>query len=102
MDRLAPRGNVAQFVAFRPDSGDSPRQSFARIAGHEPNELFLDPHEAIDALLVSSGEGKVNTRGYLPDEPRSRELVYGLTPRRIHPYHHPQWLSWHASRWKSA
>ena len=78
LDRLARRGNVAQFVAFRPDRGGLPRQSFARIAGHEPNELFLDPREAIDALLASSGEGKVNVRSYLPDEPRSREFVYGL------------------------
>jgi hypothetical protein len=78
LDRLARRGNVAQFVAFRPDSCNSPRQSFARIAGHEPNELFLDPREAIDALLAASGEEKVNVRSYLPDEPRSREFVYGI------------------------
>lgn len=78
LDSLARLGNVAQFVAFRPDGSDLPRQSFARIAGHEPNELFLDPREAIDALLASSGEGKVNVRSYLPDEPRSREFVYGL------------------------
>jgi hypothetical protein len=29
-------------------------------------------------LLARSGEGKVNVRSYLPDEPRSREFVYGL------------------------
>lgn len=77
LDRLAKRGNVAQFVAFRPDGG-MPRQSFSRIAGHEPNELFLDPRQVVDALMAASGEGKVNVRSYLPDEPRSREFVYGL------------------------
>ncbi len=77
LDRLARRGNVAQFVAFRPEGG-APRQSFCRMAGHEPNELFLDPWQAVDALLAVSGEGKVNVRSYLPDEPRSREFVYGL------------------------
>jgi hypothetical protein len=60
LDALARRGNVAQFVAFRPEGSGLPPQSFARIAGHEPNELFLDPREAIDALLALSGESKVN------------------------------------------
>lgn len=78
LDRLARRGNVAQFVAFRPDSTRTPRQSYSRIAGHEPNEVFLDHRQAIDALLASSGESKVNVRSYLPDEPRSREFIYGL------------------------
>lgn len=77
LDNLARRGNVAQFVAFRPDARN-PRQSFCRIAGHEPNELFLDPRHAVDALLAASSEGRVNVRSYLPDEPRSREFVYGL------------------------
>jgi len=79
LDRLAKRGNVAQFVAFKPDGASgTPRQSFSRIAGHEPNELFLDARQAIDALIAASGEGKVNVRSYLPEDPRSREFVYGL------------------------
>ena len=79
LDRLARRGNVAQFVAFNPNgSTGAPRQSFSRVAGHEPNELFLDAPQAIDALIAASGEGKVNVRSYLPDNPRSREFVYGL------------------------
>jgi hypothetical protein len=77
LDRLARLGNVAQFVAFRPEAGE-PRQSFSRVAGHEPNELFLDAQQAVDALIAASGEGKVNVRSYLPNEPRSREFVYGL------------------------
>jgi hypothetical protein len=39
LDRLARRGNVAQFVAFRPHRKNTPAQSFARIAGNEPNQL---------------------------------------------------------------
>ena len=77
LDRLARRGNVAQFVAFRPNGG-TPRQSFCRILGYEPNELFLDARQAVDALIAASGEGKVNIRSYLPEEPRSREFLYGL------------------------
>lgn len=80
LDRLAKRGNVAQFVAFRPHDG-RPRQSYARIASYEPNQLFLDHCDAIDALLASSGERKVNVRSYLPEEPRCREFVYGLDDR---------------------
>ncbi len=78
LDRLARRGNVAQFVAFRPDRMNAPAQSFARIAGNEPNHLFLDPRQAIEVLLEASADGKVNVRSYLPEEPRSREFVYGL------------------------
>jgi hypothetical protein len=78
LDRLARRGNVAQFVGFRPNEVLQPAQRFLRTAGHEPNELFFNPHEAIDALLAASGEGKVNVRSYVPDNPRSREFVYGL------------------------
>jgi hypothetical protein len=79
LDTLANRGNVAQFVAFSPNGAVcAPRQSFSRIAGHEPNELFLDARQAMDALIAASGEGKVNVRSYLLDDPRSREFVYGL------------------------
>jgi hypothetical protein len=68
---------VAQFVALRPEGG-SPQQTYCRIAGHEPNELFLDPRAAVDALLACSSKGKVNVRSFMPDDPRSREFVYGL------------------------
>lgn len=78
LDTLAKRGNVAQFVAFRPNKGGHPRQSFARVAGYEPNQPFLDPREAIEALLAASGEAAVNVRSYFPDDPRSREFIYGL------------------------
>jgi hypothetical protein len=78
LDRLARRGNVAQFVSFRPDEASKPVQRFSRIAGHEPNQLFSDSQEAIDALLAASADGKVNVRSYVPNQPRSREFVYGL------------------------
>ena len=79
LDRLAKRGNVAQFVAFRPNGAVAhPQQSFSRIAGHEPNEPFLDVRESVGALIAASGERRVNVRSYLPDDPRSREFVYGL------------------------
>jgi hypothetical protein len=78
LDRLALTGNVAQFVAFRPDKHSKPVQSYLRIAGHEPNQHFLASKEAIDALFATSGERKVNVRSYLPEDPRSREFVYGL------------------------
>ena len=78
LDRLARRGNVAQFVSFRPNEASQPVQGFLRIAGHEPNELFVNPGEAIDALLTASGDSKVNVRSYLPNDARSREFVYGI------------------------
>jgi len=78
LDRLARRVNVAQFVGFRPNQASQPVQSFLRIAKHQPNELFFNPREAVDALLTASSDGKVNVRSYLPNDPRSREFVYGL------------------------
>ncbi|QDH34172.1 hypothetical protein [Porphyrobacter sp. YT40] len=77
LDNLAARGNVAQFVAFRPDGGKA-KQSYSRIAGYDPNLLFLDNLEAIEALLAASVDQSVNVRSYLPSDPRSREFVYGI------------------------
>ncbi|WP_252947702.1 hypothetical protein [Oceanicola sp. 502str15] len=78
LDQLATRGNVAQFVGFRPDGGE-PKQSYSRIRGHEPNERFLSTLEALETLLASSADRMINIRSYLPSDPRSREFVYGLT-----------------------
>lgn len=78
LDQLAMRGNVAQFVGFRPEGGE-PRQSYSRIRGHEPNERFLSVQEALETLLASSADRMINIRSYLPSDPRSREFVYGLT-----------------------
>ena len=78
LDQLAMRGNVAQFVAFRPEGGE-PKQSYSRIRGHEPNERFLSAQEALETLVASSADRMINIRSYLPSDPRSREFVYGLT-----------------------
>ena len=77
LDRLAVRGNVAQFVAYRP-SPNGLRQSFSRVAGQSPNTLFDCVSDAAAALLRLSGEGAVNVRSYVPHDPRSREFIYGL------------------------
>lgn len=77
LDRLAEAGNVAQFVAFRPQSSRL-RQTYSRIAGRTPNETFETPRDAVAALLASSADGTVNVRSYMPDDPRSREFVYAL------------------------
>lgn len=78
LNRLADRGNVAQFVAFRPEGGQ-PAPSFSRLAGLSANARFASPREAILALLARAPEASVNIRSYEPDSPRSREFLYGLT-----------------------
>jgi hypothetical protein len=78
LDRLAELGNVAQFVAFRPSPAGELAQTTSRVAGTGVNEAFPDEIAAATALLERSGEGAVNVRSYLPDDPRSREFVYGI------------------------
>ncbi len=78
LDRLAELGNVAQFVALRPD-GDGLAQTYNRIRGHEPNETFASIEAALQAVLTASEDRMVNVRSYAPDDLRSREFVYGLT-----------------------
>lgn len=79
LDALAERGNVAQFVAFRPDATGRPEQSYSRLADLNPNTRFASSSDAIAALLARAPEGGVNVRSYLPESPRSREFIYGLT-----------------------
>ena len=79
LDALAERGNVAQFVAFRPEASGAPAQSFSRLVGLPANTLFAHPREAVAALLERSPEGSVNVRSFLPESPRSREFLYALT-----------------------
>lgn len=78
LDRLARAGNVAQFVAYRPGEGGTLEQSTSRVAGRTPNSQFGDVREAAATLLETSGESAVNVRSYMPDDPRSREFVYGI------------------------
>ncbi|HEX8585936.1 MAG TPA: hypothetical protein VF680_16190 [Allosphingosinicella sp.] len=78
LDRLAESGNVAQFVAFRPHASGL-MQSFSRLQGFAANHQFQSIDAAAEALLTVSADGAVNVRSYLPDAPRSREFVYGIT-----------------------
>lgn len=78
LDRLAEIGNVAQFIAYRPGTPGL-LQSTSRLAGFPPNAAPQNMREAAAALLAASGEGAVNVRSYMPDDPRSREFIYGLS-----------------------
>jgi hypothetical protein len=78
LDRLAQVGNVAQFVAFRPDATGGLRQSTARVEGLEPNAGFDSVEAAVATLLSRSADSSVNVRSYQPEDPRSREFVYGI------------------------
>ena len=75
LDGLARRGNVAQFVSFGPDLG----QRYAWVRGLPPNQPFPSLAEAVAALLAASPERSVNIRSYAPDDPKSREFLYGQT-----------------------
>src|SRR5687767_7902438 len=78
LDELAQAGNVAQFVAFAPNSA-GPAQTFSRIWQLLPNHRFSSPCEAIKALLNNSPDRSINLRSFTPENPRSREFLYGLT-----------------------
>ena len=75
LDRLAARANVAQFVSF----GPALDQRFARMHGHKANETFDSLRDAITTLLNKSTERSVNVRSFQPDDPKSREFIYGIT-----------------------
>ena len=75
LDRLAKSWNVAQFVSFGPDL----RQRYARIHGHAPNRRFRSAEEAVQVILAASPEASVNVRSFEPENPKSREFVYGLS-----------------------
>ncbi|MER8655515.1 hypothetical protein [Mesorhizobium sp. M0847] len=77
LDRLAETGNVAQFVSFSPENGRA-RQEFSRVAGHAPNDPFLSARMALETLLRLSPDGSINLRSFSPDDPRSREFIYGI------------------------
>lgn len=80
LNRLAEKGNVAQFVSFRP-SGSKLRPGFSRIRGFTPNHPFVTAEDAVDQLLRNSAIRSVNVRSYEPESPRSKEFVYGLKNR---------------------
>ena len=49
-----------------------------RIIGYEPNHPFASPQEAVQALLASAPEKKVNIRSYNPHLPEGNPFVRGL------------------------
>ncbi|MDX0640046.1 hypothetical protein GOD58_16665 [Sinorhizobium medicae] len=78
LDELANARNVAQFISFKPEADGKLTQRFCRIAGYDPNHHFADPADALVALLRASSAHSVNIRSFLPNDPRSKEFVYGV------------------------
>src|SRR5215218_1372575 len=74
LDRLSDSANVAQFVSFDAHV----EQRYARIRGFAPNHKFPTAERAIAALLTASADASVNVRSFTPDNPKSREFIYGL------------------------
>lgn len=74
LDRLASKANVAQFISFNPEL----EQRYARIHGYEANYKFASLGNAIEAILAQSSESSVNVRSFDPNDPKSREFIYGL------------------------
>ena len=74
LDRLSDSANVAQFVSFDAHV----EQRYARIRGFAPNHRFQTADRAIEALLTASADESVNVRSFTPDNPKSREFIYGL------------------------
>jgi len=54
------------------------RQEFSRILGFSPNERFKSAREAISALFERSAAHSINLRSFTPDNPQSREFIYGI------------------------
>lgn len=77
LDRLAEFGNVAQFIAYNPGKTGLAR-TMSRLSGFPPNRAPDGLHEAVGFLLSASADGSVNIRSYFPDDPRSREFIYGV------------------------
>ena len=81
LDRLAEVTNVAQFLSFSPNgvsNNSAVRQEFSRIVGLHPNERFRSPREGITLLLEKSVANSINLRSFTPDQPQSREFIYGV------------------------
>lgn len=75
LDALAHQSNVAEFVSFAPDL----RQRYAWIRDYRENHRFPSPRTAIAALLERASEHSVNIRSFDPENPKSREFIYGKT-----------------------
>lgn len=75
LDSLATRANVAQFVSFDPHVV----QRYARVRGYPANTPFEGVRTGIAAVFDGSADHSVNIRSFAPEDPKSREFVYGLT-----------------------
>jgi len=78
LDELASQGNVAQFVSFCPSAESMPTQTYCRIWGYPANHGFATAEEAVRNLLRQSPERSINLRSFTPENPRSREFIYGI------------------------
>jgi hypothetical protein len=77
LDQLAELINVAQFVSFSP-ARTGLKQEYCRVMGAQPNNLFKSVRHALGTLLERSPEHSINIRSYTPENPRSREFIYGI------------------------
>ena len=74
LDQLARVANVAQFVSYSPDRA----QRYSRVHGFTPNHVYDSIEAAAEALLKASPDKSVNVRSFMPEDPKSREFIYGL------------------------
>jgi hypothetical protein len=74
LDWLSERANVAQFVSFGPDLA----QRYCRVRGFDANHAFETLEAAAASLLRASADGSVNIRSFTPENPKSREFIYGV------------------------
>lgn len=75
LDRLAEKGNVAQFVSF--GRGAQPRLRHHRIVT-DPSLDPADPAAAVEALLAASVSASINVRSFRPDQDKGCPFHYGL------------------------
>jgi hypothetical protein len=74
LDSLSNHGNIAQFVSFSPDLDIR----YYRVAGQSPSASLASARDAIASVLAASVEKSVNVRSYHPENPKSREFIYGV------------------------
>lgn len=73
-DASGGRQQVAQFVSFRPRR----HRRYSMVHGHAANHPFTSSEAAIQALFVAAPERSLNARNFEPEDPKSREFLYGL------------------------
>jgi hypothetical protein len=53
-------------------------QRYSRVRTYSANHVFNLPEEAVRRLLDAAPDGSVNVRSFTPENPKSREFIYGL------------------------